>query len=59
DLLDLSKIEAGHADLFETEIQVDELVETVHDMVRPLAQTAEVAVTVSNKESDLALYADA
>jgi len=59
DLLDLSKIEAGHAELFETDVPIADLLETVIDMMKPLAQKQGVSVTTHGISNDVVLYADA
>ena len=59
DLLDLSKIEAGRAELYETRVSVIEIMETVLDMVRPLAQNAGLTVTLDQADRNIALHADA
>ncbi len=59
DLLDLSKIEAGRSELFETKVVVSELLESVVDMVRPLAHSAGITISLTHNKEDLLLVADA
>ena len=59
DLLDLSKIEAGRSELFETKIVVNELMESVIDMVRNLAHSAGIDIKLTPHNDNLLLVADA
>ena len=59
DLLDLSKIEAGRSELFETKIVVNELMESVIDMVRNLAHSAGIDIKLTLHNDNLLLVADA
>ncbi|MGY8997953.1 MAG: ATP-binding protein [Alphaproteobacteria bacterium] len=59
DLLDLSKIEAGRSELFETKVVVSDLLEAVTDMIRPLAQSAGITVNLTHHRENLLVMADA
>ena len=58
DLLDLSKIEAGRSELFETDVEVGDLIETVVDMVASLAQCNGISIATETPEDDIVLHAD-
>ena len=58
DILDISKIEAGHSDLQEEEIEVREVVESCLNLVRPRAMDSKVSLAVRGISPTHLLYAD-
>ncbi|MCH7543288.1 MAG: PAS domain S-box protein [Proteobacteria bacterium] len=58
DILDISKIEAGHSDLQEEEIEVREVVESCLNLVRPRAMDSKVSLAVRGISPMHLLYAD-
>jgi PAS domain S-box-containing protein len=58
DILDISKIEAGHSELQEEDVEVRDVVESCLNLVRPKAQETKVSLSVSGISPMYLLYAD-
>ena len=58
DILDLSKIEAGHFNLHEEEVELDHIVASACRIVRPRAQQASIRVETSLPTPPVVLLAD-
>lgn len=58
DILDISKIEAGHSELQEEEVEVREVVECCLNLIRPKAQESKVSLSVRGISPMHLLYAD-
>ncbi|MCH8091656.1 MAG: PAS domain S-box protein [Proteobacteria bacterium] len=58
DILDISKIEAGHSELREEEVRIREVVESCANLVRPKAQESRVSLAVRRVSPMDILYAD-
>ena len=58
DILDISKIEAGHSELQEEEVEVREVVESCLNLIRPKAQESKVSLAVRGISPTHLLYAD-
>ncbi len=58
DILDISKIEAGHSELQEEEVPVREVVESCLNLIRPKAQETKVSLAVRGISPMQLLYAD-
>ena len=58
DILDISKIEAGHSELQEEEVEVREVVESCLNLIRPKAQESKVSLSVRGISPLHLLYAD-
>ena len=58
DILDISKIEAGHSELQEEEVEVREVVESCLNLIRPKAQESKVSLSVRGISPMHLLYAD-
>lgn len=58
DLLDLSRIEANRADLHETELDIDHIMDWAAHLIRPQAQQRKLNLQVSRGAPNMRLYAD-